>query len=81
MVMKTVLTAAYGFDITEEDPDYVELVIDGLNRAAALGVPGINIIDFLPFCECPSIICIRRSSAHSSVYQCISFHHGFLEQL
>ena len=65
MVMKTVLTAAYGFDIAEEDPDYVELVTDGLNRAAALGVPGINIIDFLPFCECLSTIRIRRGSPHS----------------
>ena len=59
MVMKTILTATYGFDITEEVPNYVEVVIDGLNRGSALGAPGINIIDFLPFCECSLIIRIR----------------------
>lgn len=59
MAMKTILTATYGFDITEEVPNYVEVVIDGLNRGSALGAPGINIIDFLPFCECSLIIRIR----------------------
>ena len=59
MVMKTILTATYGFDITEEVPNYVEVVIDGLNRGSALGAPGINIIDFLPFCECSLIIRVR----------------------
>lgn len=59
MAASTVLSAAYGFEVSDTDNEFIELVMDGLSRGTALGAPGLNIIDFLPFCK------LRHVTDHS----------------
>lgn len=79
MGISTVLSVTYGFDVGDDDSEYIELVVDGMNRVTALGAPGLNVIDFLPFRRCSVLILEQRPQyANVFFFQCNTCHRGFL---